>query len=158
MSPRAAAPFPKHNLMQLSPDERLLTPAEQLDYAGFLHSPAVVQRPGSLALSLVAEVRPEQLLTQELLELETISWASEDYKTNALTQLKVQVGSQVQTWYLLAHVGKGFDPAQFAAVYDQEAPARAAFTSTAENDFDPERVAATVPEMIIAAQYPHMQN
>jgi hypothetical protein len=150
--------LPNHSFMQLSPDERLLTPAEQLDYAGFLHSPAVVQRPGSLAPSVVAEVCPEQLLTQELLDLETISWASEDYKTNSLIQLKVQVGSQLLTWYLLAHVGKGFEPAQFAAVYDQEAPARAAFTSTAENDYDPERIATTVQEMIAAAQYPHMQN
>lgn len=144
--------------MQHSPDERPLTPAEQLDYAIFLHSQAVVQRPGSLAPSVVAEILPEQLLSQELLDLEIISWASEDYKTNALTQLKVQVGSQVQTWYLLAHVGAGFGSAQFAAVYDQEAAARAAFTSTAENDYDPERVAATVQEMITAAQYPHMQN
>jgi hypothetical protein len=143
--------------MQLSPDERLITPAEQLGYASFFQSPAVVQRPGSLAPSIIAAVRPEQLLSQELLELDSLDWDSQDYKTNCLTQLKVQVGSQVQTWYLLAHIGTGFGAAQFAAVYDQEAPARAAF-ATAEQDYCPERVATTVREMVAAAQQPHMLN
>jgi hypothetical protein len=143
--------------MLLSPDERLLTPAQQLDYAAFFQSPAVVQRPGSLAPSVVAAVRPEQLLSQELLEHEALSWDSQDYKCNTLTQFTVRVGSQVQTWYLLTHIGAGFGPAQFAAVYDCEDSARSAY-ATAESEYDPERVATTIQEMVAAAQQPHMLN
>lgn len=143
--------------MQLSPDERQLTPSQQLDFVIFFQSPAVVQRPGSLAPSVVADVRPEQLLSQELLASESSSWDSQAYTCNSLTELKVEVGSQVQTWYLLAHIGAGFGAAQFVAVYDCQNAAHAAYAQT-ENDYNPERVATTVREMVAAVQQPHMLN
>lgn len=144
--------------MHLSPDERQLSPAQQLDYATFFQSPALVQRPGSLAPQVVADMRPEQLLSQELLEHESQSWDSQDYKANSLTELTVKVGAEVQTWYLITHIGAGLGPAQFAAVYDREAPARAAYAFLVDHDYNTELVATTVQEMVAAAQQPHMQN
>lgn len=146
--------------MQLSPDERLLTPAEQRDYALFFQSFNLVQRPGSLAPGVVTEVRPEQLLSQETLEYESLSWeeGETDHKSNSLIQLKVQGTRRVQTWYLLIHIGVGFEQEQFAAVYDRESPARAAYALTAEQDFNPEWVATTIREMVVAAAQKHRLN
>jgi hypothetical protein len=114
-----------------------LTPTQQVNIYKRIQSIGVVKRGRSaVEPAAVAKLKPEQLLSTEIMELEVVDWPSDQapiptenspYGACSLSELRVELPKEIVCWYVLLHGGLRYGPEQELSVFDHYDAAQKAY-------------------------------